>query len=247
MGETVVFTGTAESNRPLTYTWDFGDGGTGSGAVVTHTYAADGDYLVELEAANVCGAEVVTATVSVCQPVAEADFDWTPITPTVDEWIVFQSTAEGSSPITYTWEFGDGGTAEGITATHVYALPGAYRVTLTATNCAGPVAVVHTLTVALPCTAVEIVKVTPKVAGCAVTLTTELTGTAPFTYLWAFGDGITSTLVAPVHTYAQTGGYSATLDVWNCADTGHDTSAFTVQVDCPVPPTWSVYLPVVFK
>jgi hypothetical protein len=51
----------------------------------------------------------------------------------------------------------------------------------------------------------------------------------------------------PVHTYAATGTYSATLDVWNCDDAGHDTFPFTVQVDCALPPMWTVYLPVVFK
>jgi PKD repeat protein len=179
--------------------------------------------------------------------VAGLDFDYVPSVPQIGQMVTFTGTATGTAPILFTWEFSDGGTADGITATHVYALPGDHTVTLTATNCAGPDTVVHTVTVIPLCDVVEITDVTSEVTGCAVTLTAELTGTAPFTYLWAFGDGMTSTLVAPTHTYTQTGTYSATLDVWNCAGMGHDTSAFTVEVECAVPPAWRVYLPVVFK
>lgn len=39
----------SESNAKITrYTWDFGDGSTGSGSVVTHTYTTAGDYSVIL-------------------------------------------------------------------------------------------------------------------------------------------------------------------------------------------------------
>ena len=38
-----------------TYTWDFGDGTTGSGAVVNHSYARPGTYTVTLEACDCIG------------------------------------------------------------------------------------------------------------------------------------------------------------------------------------------------
>jgi chitodextrinase len=34
------------------YTWDFGDGSTGSGATVSHTYGAIGTYTVTLTVGN---------------------------------------------------------------------------------------------------------------------------------------------------------------------------------------------------
>jgi hypothetical protein len=37
-----------QSDAKLTYAWDFGDGATGSGATVTHTYAAPGSYTLTL-------------------------------------------------------------------------------------------------------------------------------------------------------------------------------------------------------
>ena len=44
------------------------------------------------------------------------------------------STDPNGEAITYSWNFGDGGTAAGVTPTHVYASPGVYTATLTATN-----------------------------------------------------------------------------------------------------------------
>ncbi|MBN1955322.1 MAG: S8 family serine peptidase [Anaerolineae bacterium] len=55
-GETVVFTGVvAAGTSPLTYTWDFGDGATGMGAVVSHSYELSGTFYVVVTATNLCG------------------------------------------------------------------------------------------------------------------------------------------------------------------------------------------------
>ncbi len=45
----------------------FGDGATGSGAVVTHTYALTGTYTVVLTATNTCGEQIVEHDVVVHQ------------------------------------------------------------------------------------------------------------------------------------------------------------------------------------
>ena len=62
------FDGTASStpNGPLTWTWRFGDGTTGSGATVTHTYPAAGTYTVLLQVTDSRGdANETTSTVTV--------------------------------------------------------------------------------------------------------------------------------------------------------------------------------------
>ncbi|MDX1687248.1 MAG: S8 family serine peptidase [Candidatus Promineifilaceae bacterium] len=51
VGVTVTFTGTASDVGTLdthTYEWDFGDGNTATGPVVSHTYSAEGYYTVNL-------------------------------------------------------------------------------------------------------------------------------------------------------------------------------------------------------
>ena len=335
VGEEVVFTGTVESNRPVTYTWAFGDGGVGSGAVVTHTYEAGGSYEVTMEAANECGVAEVTETVAVCAPVTGLDFTWVPDPAPVDTWIAFHAAAEGTAPIGYAWAFGDGGTGSGANVSHRYTAAGTYTVVVTGTNCGGDVVVEHAVQVvpagcdpvhevelawapalplvgevvvftgtaagdepigyawafgdggvgsgaeashayaaagvytvtltaancggvtaeaegvvtvaALPCAEVEIISVTAAVNGCRVQYAAEVSGDPLFSYLWAFGDGLTSTVAVPTHIYGSTGVYSGTLEVWNCGGVGHDTYAYVVAVDCAAPTEWSVYLPVVFK
>lgn len=67
----VNFVGLASDpeNDPMTYTWDFGDGQTGSGANVSHVYTVGGSYTARL--AVTAGSQTVqssTITISVGQP-----------------------------------------------------------------------------------------------------------------------------------------------------------------------------------
>jgi PKD repeat protein len=54
-GLSVEFTATTTQGAAVNYTWDFGDGNTGSGSSPTHTYAAEGLYDVTVTAENACG------------------------------------------------------------------------------------------------------------------------------------------------------------------------------------------------
>ena len=50
------------SNSPTSWLWDFGDGNTSTAQNPTHTYAADGQYTVELTATNQYGSDTETVT-----------------------------------------------------------------------------------------------------------------------------------------------------------------------------------------
>src|SRR5205823_5470914 len=55
VGAGVTFTSTGASDpggKTLTYTWDFGDGGTGTGQTVNHAYATAGTFTVKLTVKN---------------------------------------------------------------------------------------------------------------------------------------------------------------------------------------------------
>jgi PKD repeat protein len=52
----------------MTYTWDFGDGGSGSGAVVTHLFPVTATlqtYTVTLTAANACSSPQVMKAIAI--------------------------------------------------------------------------------------------------------------------------------------------------------------------------------------
>ncbi len=66
-GSAVQFFGTGSTPADLidSYQWDFGDGGTGSGASVTHVYTDAGEYEVTLTTVALGVASIDTATVTV--------------------------------------------------------------------------------------------------------------------------------------------------------------------------------------
>jgi glucose/arabinose dehydrogenase/PKD repeat protein len=57
---------TDPDNDPLTYTWDFGDGATATGATVTHTYTAERPYTATVTARDPAGhTDIATKDISV--------------------------------------------------------------------------------------------------------------------------------------------------------------------------------------
>ena len=64
LGLPITFAGVASGSRPIDYSWDYGDGSTGSGNPAVHTYSTPGAYTVTMTAVN-CGQQVVQRTVIV--------------------------------------------------------------------------------------------------------------------------------------------------------------------------------------
>jgi uncharacterized repeat protein (TIGR01451 family) len=121
-----VVTLTAQANVGSTFT---GWSGDLSGAATPVTLTLD-------------ASKHVTATfdlVSSCTPVSGAAISLTPLTPVMGEAVVFTATVSaGTTPITYTWQWGDGTLAgSGAVVTHTFpetAATQSYTVTLTAAN-----------------------------------------------------------------------------------------------------------------
>jgi PKD repeat protein len=77
-GQRVRFSSNVRGDTPLEYTWNFGDGASGSGSAPTHTYEEAGTYRVTLTAANEVGEdsrsltlEVEPALAPICMEVSE--------------------------------------------------------------------------------------------------------------------------------------------------------------------------------
>ena len=103
----------------LEYTWEFGDGSTGSGLLTTHSYSQTGQYTIQFKAQNSGGADSSTVSVTVVrppQPARVTTINANPNPVTEGDQVRFTSNVSGDSPITYSWDFGDGSTASGRTS-----------------------------------------------------------------------------------------------------------------------------------
>jgi len=67
-GQEITFSATATGTAPLSYAWAFGDGTTGSGATVEHTYADSGLYSVVVTATNACDTQTLQHDITVEGP-----------------------------------------------------------------------------------------------------------------------------------------------------------------------------------
>jgi PKD repeat protein/plastocyanin len=136
--------GTDPDGDELTYSWQFGDGQAANGRLVQHVYLLSGTYTATVTATDEQGA-TGTAQVQIVvgnpagnqAPTMQIAAD--PRSGNAPLQVRFSSNASDpdGDPMMYVWEFGDGGTAGGSSATHTYAQVGTYTAKLTVTDSRG--------------------------------------------------------------------------------------------------------------
>src|SRR5262245_832976 len=125
------------------YSWEFGDGETGSGIFASHAYRTTGTFQVRLTVRDADGAAALVAKPITVGggTVPTASFTFSPSNPAISENIFFTAEASraatGRRIVSYDWNFGTGRTGSGITISKAYETPGTYTVTLTVTDDAG--------------------------------------------------------------------------------------------------------------
>lgn len=207
---------------PWTHDWSMGDGGTLSGVQPgSYTYGTWGQFTIMLVVTdNVCS-DTATQVVTIEPPYPTA---------------AFIGSGEGCAPLTvqftntsllgegYLWNFGDGGSSTADDPVYTYTLPGTYTVMLTAYGPGGTVnTAVHidSIVVHPSATAYFVLQPEEVVVPGQPVYCYNLSGNAD-SYAWDFGDGTTSALLNPVHTYTDPGSYTVSLianNAWNCPDT----------------------------
>lgn len=91
-GKTVEFTNTSEGEGN-SYTWDFGDGNTSTEAEPTHTYEANGSYVVKLTATNEGGSDDTQAVLEITNIIIDGDLsDWDDVPALVEGGTGFLTT-----------------------------------------------------------------------------------------------------------------------------------------------------------
>lgn len=214
----VVFTNTSLGLNS-TYYWDFGDGSpavtTTSPTPVSHIYNSGivDTFTVRLIAVNECGSDTQHFDIRIAPNNINLNFNingpqnfgCAPHT------VAFINNSSGAS--SFEWSFGDGNTLSTTnnidTVYHTFANAGIYNVTLTAINSCTDTTATRVITVYPKPTAAFTSNNFTVCIGQAVQLTNQSLNAN--TYAWNFGDGGTSVLVHPTHTYNTPGLFSIRL------------------------------------
>ncbi|PWT98041.1 MAG: hypothetical protein C5B52_12765 [Bacteroidetes bacterium] len=219
----------------ISWSWNFGDGGTSNLQNPSHTYTSNGTFDVSLTVRTAGGCEG-TITLPKYIKIAPGDVAVTNV------------PYGGCSPVTYSpslsitlpdsiasfnWNFGDGFTSNSPTPTHTYNAVGQYTLGLTVTTTGG-----CTITKSYPAgvkvgTPPPVVDFTSSATTPCTNASTQFTNlSSPIAneFYWDFGDGTTSTLSDPTHTFADTGTFTIkfTASYNGCATTTVKTNYITV-------------------
>jgi gliding motility-associated-like protein len=218
------------TGSPTQWKWDLGNGTISFLQHPSVTYFNPGQYNIKLVVYNAAGDSNVIIKpqyITVNAPPAVA-FTGTPFTGCFPLPVNFtdQSTAGSGNITMWQWDFGDGASSSIPNPSHTYTAAGNYNVTLRLTNSFNCVKVV-----AKP----QYIKISSGVhadfsnsspIGCTLPVNINFqnlsTGTGTLSYQWNFGDGGTSTLANPSHSYTTAGTYSVRLITTNatgCRDT----------------------------
>ncbi len=149
-----------------------------------------------------------------------AAFSASPVTGAVPLTVTFTNQSTPASAITgYLWAFGDGYTATITSPVHSYTSAGYYTVTLAAMAGAEQNTITKTNYITVSAASAPTVAFTASPVTGTVPLTVTFTNQSSPTqtitsYLWTFGDGSTSTITNPEHTYTATGYYTVALTAY---------------------------------
>ncbi|PSR04883.1 MAG: hypothetical protein BRD50_02570 [Bacteroidetes bacterium SW_11_45_7] len=210
VGDSTEFTNnTSFKGDTLSYIWAFGDGDSSRKENPTHLYDSADTYSVTLTATSDSGCnDQITKPVEV---IDDPDAAFTVDNVCDGTAADFQNNSSPSGGLNYEWRFGDGTTSSNPAPSHTYPDTGTYDVTLivtAGTSCSD--------------TATGTVTVNPEpqagftATGECLGDTTKFTNNTTFkgdtlSYIWAFGDGDSSTMENPDHLYDTSGTFSVTL------------------------------------
>lgn len=223
--DSVQFTdnSTISSGTITGWSWNFGDGNTGTQQNPSHYYATAGTYNIILTATSSFGCSN-TATFPInIQPSPVANFTASVACPNANVSFTNTSTIISGSITGWNWNFGDGNTSIQQNPTHIYNAPGTYSVTLlvnSAAGCSGTI--IKTITVN-PLPVASFTTNSPCYSDSVrFTNTSSISAGTITGWSWNFGDGNTGTLQNPSHYYPIAGNYNITLiatSSFGCKDT----------------------------
>jgi len=218
---TVTFKADLDTSEPIkAYLWDFEDGTTSTSATPVHVYTTAGKYNIKLTITSNSGC---TDTLSLSPAVIlndkpVANFKAAPLDACASSEIQFTDLSTGTIT-SREWLFGDNSFSTQKNPKHKFQDTGNFTITLYVTNegCFDTLIMPDYIHITAP------VAEFASVSDCNNKLSRTFSDSSigAESWNWDFGDGTSSTVQNPTHTYATTGVYNVTLIVANssCADT----------------------------
>jgi len=211
----VTFQNTS-SPAPASVLWDFGDGTQATQLNPSKAYPIPGNYLVKLYSTFSNCTDSATKFIKVFgDPVVNftANKTGTCTLPTVTN---FQDTSPDA--VAWSWNFGDGSPNSTIpNPSHTYNANGSYDVTLTIKDSKGcQITLTKPGFIDISTPVVNVLNL--PAGGCGPTFTfipnlQVISSDGVASYAWDFGDGGTSTLSNPSHTYLSLGTYNVSVTI----------------------------------
>lgn len=226
------------TGSPTSWKWDLGNGTTSFLQNPSGTYFNPGKYTIKLIAKNINNEDSVVKTDYVevfAKPIIQFSASNTSGCYPLPVNFTDGSTSANGTINSWLWDFGDGATSALQNPSHTYTSARNFSVTLQVKNTNGCVSTLIKPSFIQINTGVlaQFTNDNPQTCTPPVTINfqNQSTGTGVVNYVWDFGDGNTSTLLNPSHTYTVNGTYSVKLMVTNgngCRDTIIKTNAVTV-------------------
>lgn len=219
--------------------WDFGNGATSDTVAPVVTYVTPGSYDVKLVVSDGVSSDslIISGYITVFNP-PQSYFSANPLSGCPPLLVSFTDNSQaGDAPVnSWLWDFGDGNISALKNPSHSYAYPSQFTVSLQVSDLNG-------------CSDVYQVPAYVKVNdipspdfqvtdwfACSAPFSTSFqnlsTGTGSLSYDWDFGDGGTSNLKNPSHTFAAIGSYDITLvvtDANGCTNSIVKKKAVSIQ------------------
>ncbi len=222
-GDTVFFTNLSSTPGPLYYNWTFGDGTSDTATNPNHVFA-QGIYTVTLVATNLACSQSFSLQDSLIHPLVAA-FSDSPVIVCQGSPITFTNNTAllSTPPLSYLWNFKDGGTSNAVNPAHTYNRSGTYNVQLVASNFIPCYDTAYSTVYIDSSSPIEIA-LTDSVfcRSTYVTFTGNFTTSGSTGFTWNFGDGDSTLNKNPAsHSYDQFGTYTVTLNAYYraCKDT----------------------------
>lgn len=127
------------NNLGLFYYWNFGDGNTSNSTNPSHTFSTAGTYDVCLTVEDTVASciDTICQTITVGTPPVSCDANFAFIQDSTNSSQIYAWNLSNGTNLSYSWDFGDGGTSNQQYPTYNYQNIGTYTICLTVSDVSG--------------------------------------------------------------------------------------------------------------